>query len=31
MERPLEYVIGYCEALAAAGIEPLYRDSEPLF
>jgi len=31
MERPLEYVIGYCEALAAAGIEPLYRDSEPLY
>jgi hypothetical protein len=31
MERPLDYVIGYCELLAAAGIEPLYRDSEPLF
>jgi hypothetical protein len=31
MERPLDYVIGYCELLAAAGVEPLYRESEPLF
>ena len=31
MERPLDYVIGYCELLAAAGVEPLYRASEPLF
>jgi hypothetical protein len=31
MERPLDYVIGYCEQLAAAGVEPLYRESEPLF
>ena len=30
IERPLEYVIGYCELLSAAGIEPLYRDSEPV-
>jgi hypothetical protein len=30
MERPLDYVIGYCEMLAAAGIEPLYRASEPV-
>jgi hypothetical protein len=30
MERPLDYVIGYCELLAAAGVEPLYRESEPL-
>lgn len=29
-ERTLDYVIGYCELLAAAGIQPLYRDSEPL-
>jgi hypothetical protein len=29
-ERPLDYVIGYCELLSAAGVEPLYRDSEPL-
>jgi hypothetical protein len=29
VERPLEYVIGYCELLAAAGIEPLFRESEP--
>ena len=31
MERPLDYVIGYCELLAAAGVEPLDRASEPLF
>jgi len=31
MERPLDYVIGYCELLAATGVEPLYRESEPLF
>jgi hypothetical protein len=30
MERPRDYVIGYCEQLAAAGVKPLYRDSEPL-
>jgi hypothetical protein len=30
IERPLDYVIGYCELLAVAGVEPLYRDSEPL-
>jgi hypothetical protein len=29
-ERPLADVISYCEALAAAGIEPLFRESEPL-
>jgi hypothetical protein len=29
MERPLDEVIGYCEMLAAAGVKPLYRDSEP--
>jgi hypothetical protein len=28
-ELPREYVIGYCRMLAAAGVEPLYRDSEP--
>jgi hypothetical protein len=28
-ERPLEYVISYCAMLASAGVEPLYRDSEP--
>jgi hypothetical protein len=28
MERPLDYVIAYCQLLAQAGIEPLYRDSE---
>jgi hypothetical protein len=22
-------VIGYCELLAMAGVEPLYRESEP--
>jgi hypothetical protein len=31
MERPLDYVIGYCEQLAAAGVEPLYRDPESPF
>jgi hypothetical protein len=31
MERPLDYVIGYCEMLLAAGVEPLYRDSDPVF
>jgi hypothetical protein len=30
MERPREYVIGYCEMLAVAGVEPLYRDSDPV-
>jgi hypothetical protein len=30
MERPLEYVIGYCEMLAVAGVQPLYRDSDPV-
>jgi hypothetical protein len=29
MERPLDDVIGYCRLLSVAGIEPLYRDSEP--
>jgi hypothetical protein len=29
-ERPLADVISYCESLAAAGIEPLFRESEPL-
>lgn len=29
-ERPLDYVIGYCEMLAEAGVEPLYRASEPI-
>jgi hypothetical protein len=29
-EGPLDYVIGYCELLAAAGVRPLYRQSEPL-
>jgi hypothetical protein len=29
MECPLDYVIGYCELLAIAGVEPLYRESEP--
>jgi hypothetical protein len=31
IEHPLDYVIAYCQALAAAGIEPLYRESEPVF
>ena len=31
MERPLDYVIGYCEMLAVAGVEPLYRDSDPVY
>ena len=30
MEHPLDYVIGYCELLAVAGVEPLYRESEPM-
>ena len=30
MERPRDYVIGYCEMLAVAGVQPLYRDSEPV-
>ena len=30
MEGSLDYVIGYCELLAAAGVEPLYRESDPL-
>ena len=25
----LDYVIGYCEMLTMAGIQPLYRESEP--
>jgi hypothetical protein len=29
-ERPLHDVISYCEALATAGIQPLFRESEPL-
>jgi hypothetical protein len=29
-ERPLADVISYVEALATAGIEPLFRESEPL-
>lgn len=29
-ERPLEYVIRYCESLANAGVRPLFRESEPL-
>jgi len=28
-EHPLAYVLGYVRALEAAGIQPLYRDSEP--
>jgi hypothetical protein len=28
-ECPLDYVIGYCELLAMAGVEPRYRASEP--
>jgi hypothetical protein len=27
-ERPLEYVIGYCELLSVAGVQPLYCDSD---
>jgi hypothetical protein len=30
MECPLDYVIRYCEMLAAAGVQPLYRASEPV-
>jgi hypothetical protein len=30
MERPLDYVIGYCEMLVVAGVRPLYRDTDPL-
>jgi hypothetical protein len=29
IESSAEEVIDYCRLLAAAGIEPLYRDSEP--
>jgi hypothetical protein len=29
-ERPLADVISYCETLATAGVEPLFRASEPL-
>jgi hypothetical protein len=29
IECPLDYVIGYCEMLAMAGVEPLFRESEP--
>ena len=28
-ECTLDYVIGYCEMLALAGVRPLYRESEP--
>lgn len=28
-ERPLADVVRYCESLAAAGVKPLFRDSEP--
>jgi hypothetical protein len=30
-ERPLEYVIPYCEMLRESGVPPLYRASEPIF
>ena len=29
-ERPLAEVISYCESLATAGVQPLFRESEPL-
>lgn len=29
-ERTLDDVISYCESLATAGVQPLFRDSEPL-
>ena len=29
-ERALSDVIRYCESLATAGVQPLFRDSEPL-
>jgi len=29
-ERPLADVISYCESLATAGVQPLFRESEPL-
>lgn len=29
-EHPLEYVIAYCEGLLQSGVEPLYRESEPV-
>jgi hypothetical protein len=29
-ERALDEVIRYCESLATAGVEPLFRPSEPL-
>lgn len=29
-ERSLEYTIAYCQMLAADGVQPLYRQSEPL-
>ena len=29
MECPLDYVIGYCQLLALAGVQPRYRESEP--
>jgi hypothetical protein len=29
-ERPLGDVIRYCQSLAIAGVEPLFRDSEPM-
>jgi hypothetical protein len=28
MECPLDYVIGYCEMLVVAGVQPLYSDSD---
>jgi hypothetical protein len=31
MERPLQYVIPYCEMLRERGVEPLYRASEPVW
>jgi hypothetical protein len=29
-ERPLDDVISYCRSLLTAGIQPLFRESEPL-
>ena len=29
-ERALDDVIRFCQSLAVAGVEPLFRDSEPL-
>jgi hypothetical protein len=28
VERPLDYVIRYCQLLVDAGVQPLYRDSD---